>query len=151
MGYGPKAIAPGGRALKFYASVRVDLRRIGAIKSGGDASDPIGHKVQANIIKNKVAPPFKKSVFEIYYGTGISHEACLIDIGIQQKIISQKGSWYSYGETRLGNGKINAMDFLKTDGKQLAQEIQSKILGKTIVAPNIEIEEESIESAVAEV
>ena len=108
--YGSPETTSGGRALKFYASLRMDIRRIGAIKDG---TDIIGNRTRVKVVKNKCAPPFKEAEFDILYNVGISHESLLIDIGAEVGIVEKAGSWYSYGDLRLGQGKENARDFLR--------------------------------------
>jgi recombination protein RecA len=114
----------GGRALKFYASLRMEVRNAGAIRKG---DEKIGHSAKIRIVKNKLAPPFREAVVEIYYGEGISKEAELINLGEQLGVVKKSGTWYSYGNLRLGQGKDNARKFLK-ENPQVAQEIEAKIL-----------------------
>ena len=120
---GPQETTTGGRALKFYASVRIDIRRAESLKQG---TEPIGNRTKAKIVKNKVAPPFKKAEFDIMYGKGISHSGILVDIGLQLNIINKSGSWFSYGDRRLGQGKENVKEILEQD-LELANEIEQKI------------------------
>ena len=108
--FGNPETTSGGRALKFYSSLRMDIRRIGAIKDG---SDLIGNRTRVKVVKNKCAPPFRQAEFDILYNEGISHESLLIDIGVEENIVEKSGSWYSFGDLRLGQGKENARDFLK--------------------------------------
>ncbi len=108
--FGPNETTPGGRALKFYASLRLDIRRIGAIKEGDEAT---GNRVRVKVVKNKVAPPFKLAEFDIMYGEGISREGLLIDLGVEQRVVEKSGAWFSYGEERLGQGRENTRTFLK--------------------------------------
>ena len=121
--FGSPETTTGGRALKFYASMRLDIRRIGAIKEGEETT---GNRTRLRVVKNKVAPPFRSAEFDILYGEGISKEGDLIDLGIAQKIVDKAGSWFSYGEIRLGQGRENARVFLK-DNPDLAGEIDRKI------------------------
>jgi len=121
--YGSPEVTTGGRALKFYASLRLDVRKIENIKQG---TDMIGVRTRVKVVKNKVAPPFKQAEFDIMYGLGISREGSIIDIGAAMDIITKSGAWYSYGEHRLGQGRENVKDFLK-ENPAIAQEIEKKI------------------------
>jgi len=121
--YGNPETTSGGTALKFYATVRLDIRRIGQIKVGDEV---IGSLTRAKVVKNKVAPPFRQAEFEIIYGEGISFESDLIELGVASGILSKTGSWYSYGDERLGQGKDNARIFLKQN-PDIAREIEQKI------------------------
>jgi len=121
--FGSPETTTGGRALKFYASMRLDIRRIGAIKEGEETT---GNRTRLRVVKNKVAPPFRSAEFDILYGEGISKEGDLIDLGIAQKIVDKAGSWFSYGEIRLGQGRENARVFLR-DNPDLAAEIDRKV------------------------
>ncbi len=124
MGYGgPSTTTPGGMALKFHSSVRMEVKRIGAIKSGDENK---GNMVAVKIVKNKMAPPFRTANFDIYFDEGISREAELIDMGVKNKIVEKAGSWYSYNGEKLGQGKDNARQFLK-ENPELADEIEKKI------------------------
>ena len=133
--FGSPEATTGGNALKFYASVRLDIRRIGAIKKGDEI---IGNQTRVKVVKNKVSPPFKMAEFEILYGFGISREGEIIDIGVQHGLIDKAGSWYSYGEDRIGQGKENVREFLKTHPEitaEIEQKIRAKLLPKTVNAP----------------
>lgn len=121
--YGPSETTTGGNALKFYASVRLDVRRIGAIKEGNDI---IGHRVRVKVVKNKVAPPFKTAEFDILYGEGISRIGEVIDIGVQLGLIQKSGSWYSYEGQRLAQGRENLRAFLK-DHPELVEKLEKQI------------------------
>lgn len=121
--FGNPETTTGGNALKFYASVRVDVRRISQIKDSEEAS---GNRTRAKVIKNKVAPPFRKAEFDIMFGKGISKIGEIIDLGVELKVINKSGSWYSYGETRLGQGR-EAVKNLITDNPELAEELEAKI------------------------
>jgi recombination protein RecA len=121
--FGNPETTTGGNALKFYASVRLDIRRIGAIKK---ADEVLGNQTRVKIVKNKVAPPFKQCEFDILYNEGISHEGELIDIGVMHNIVDKSGAWYGYGKERIGQGKDNARQFLK-DHPEMAAEIEEKL------------------------
>jgi recombination protein RecA len=121
--FGSPETTTGGRALKFYASMRIDIRRIGAIKEGEETT---GNRTKLRVVKNKVAPPFRSAEFDILYGEGISREGDLLDLGIAHRIVDKSGSWFSYGEVRLGQGRENARTFLK-DNPDLALEIDRKL------------------------
>ncbi len=123
MGYGSPETTTGGNALKFYASVRIDVRRIATLKQG---EENIGNRVKAKVIKNKVAPPFKQAEFDIMFGEGISKEGELVDYGVKLDIIDKSGAWFSYGDKKLGQGRENVKALLKED-PQLAQEIEDGI------------------------
>jgi recombination protein RecA len=126
--FGSPETTTGGNALKFYSSVRLDIRRIGAIKSGEEV---VGNQTRVKVVKNKVAPPFREAEFEILYGQGISREGEIIDIGSAQNIIEKSGSWYSYKGERIGQGKENAREFLKTH-PDTAREIEDLIRAKML-------------------
>jgi recombination protein RecA len=121
--FGNPETTTGGNALKFYASVRLDIRRIGSIKKGDEV---IGSETRVKVVKNKVAPPFKQADFDILYGDGISREGEMVDLGVLNKVIEKSGAWYSYGADRIGQGKDNAREFLK-EHPELAAEIEAKI------------------------
>ena len=124
--FGNPEVTPGGRALKFYSSVRLDIRRIDLIKSG---TDVIGNRVRVKVAKNKVAPPFKIAEFDIMYGLGISREGSLLDVGSELGILEKSGSWYSYKEERIGQGRENAKVFLMQNEK-ISEEIEGSIREK---------------------
>ncbi len=121
--FGNPETTTGGNALKFYASVRIDIRRIGSIKKGEEV---IGSETRAKIVKNKVAPPFRQAEFDILYGEGISREGEIIELGVVHNIIEKSGAWYSYGKDRIGQGKDNTRDYLKENPK-MANEIEARI------------------------
>ena len=121
--FGNPEVTPGGRALKFYSSVRLDIRRIDSIKSG---TDIIGNRVRVKVAKNKVAPPFKKAEFDIMYGKGISREGSILDVGAEFGILEKSGSWYSYKGERIGQGRENAKVFLMQNEK-IAEEIENEV------------------------
>ena len=139
--FGSPETTTGGNALKFYSSVRLDIRRIGAIKK---ADEVIGNQTRVKVVKNKVSPPFRQAEFEILYGQGISREGEIIDIGVEHGLIEKAGSWYSYGEDRIGQGKENVREFLRNN-PEMAQEIEGKIRAKllpdTVAAPEADDEE----------
>ena len=138
--FGSPETTTGGNALKFYASVRLDIRRIGAIKNGEEV---VGNQTRVKVVKNKVAPPFRETEFEIMYGHGISHEGEIIEIGSNHGIIEKSGSWYSYKGERIGQGKDNARTFLQGH-KEIANEIEELIRAKLLpVKQRAEPEEKS--------
>lgn len=122
--YGNPEVTPGGRALKFYSSVRLDVRKIEILKSG---TEPIGSRTRVKVVKNKVAPPFKEAEFDMMYGKGISKEGEILDLGVKMDIVNKSGAWFSYGETRLGQGRDNSKNYL-LEHPELMGEIQDKIL-----------------------
>ena len=121
--FGSPETTTGGNALKFYASVRIDIRRIGSIKKGDEV---IGNETKVKVVKNKVAPPFKDAVFDILYGEGISRLGEIIDLGVQTKIVDKAGAWYSYSGEKIGQGRDNTREFLR-ENPDLAREIENKI------------------------
>ena len=121
--FGSPETQPGGRALKFYSSQRLDIRRIETLKEGTEA---VGNRVRVKVAKNKVAAPFKQAEFDIEYGQGISHEGCLLDLALEHDLVTKSGSFFSYGELRLGQGRNNTKQYL-AENPELAQEIESKI------------------------
>jgi recombination protein RecA len=129
--FGSPETTTGGNALKFYASIRLDIRRIGAIKKGDEI---IGNQTRVKVVKNKVSPPFKMAEFEILYGEGISREGELIDHGVAQGIIEKAGSWYSYGTDRIGQGKENVRAYLKAN-PEIAADIEAQIRAKLLPDP----------------
>ena len=122
--FGSPESTTGGNALKFYASVRIDVRRIETLKEAGS---PVGNRTRAKVVKNKMAPPFKQAEFDIVYGKGISREGSIIDMGVEAGIVRKSGSWFTYGDDQLGQGKENVRQFL-VDNPELANEIENKIL-----------------------
>jgi len=135
--YGSPETTSGGRALKFYASLRMDIRRIGAIKDG---TDIIGNRTRVKVVKNKCAPPFKEAEFDIRYNVGISHESLLIDIGVEAGIVEKAGSWYSYGDLRLGQGKENTRDFLR-ENPDVLEEVDARVRASIAPGGDPEVEE----------
>ncbi len=132
--FGNPETTTGGNALKFYASVRLDIRRIGAIKKGDEI---IGNQTRVKVVKNKVSPPFKMAEFEILYGEGISRLGEIIELGVQHGFIDKAGSWYSYGSDRIGQGKENVREFLKTNPEiaaEIEQQIRAELLPKSVKA-----------------
>ncbi len=121
--FGSPETTPGGRALKFWASVRIELRRRESIKRG---TDVIGGRVGARVTKNKVAPPFTRAEFDIIFGAGIPHESCVLDEAVARELVEQSGSWFSYGETRLGQGRENAVEFLAAN-PDIVRDLESQI------------------------
>jgi len=132
--FGNPETTTGGNALKFYASVRLDIRRASQIKDG---EDPIGNRTRVKVVKNKVAPPFKKAEFDIMYGGGISKVGEIIDLGVELNVIAKSGSWFSYGETRLGQGR-DAVKAIIADNPELMEELEQNI--KEALAPKVEVE-----------
>ena len=124
--FGNPEVTPGGRALKFYASVRLDIRKIDTIKQGDEF---MGNRTRIKIVKNKVAPPFKQAEFDIMYGAGISREGDVLDIGVKEEIVQKSGAWFSYGDARLGQGRENAKQYFK-ENPLLMLEIENKIREK---------------------
>ncbi|MDR1441206.1 MAG: recombinase RecA [Bifidobacteriaceae bacterium] len=129
--FGSPETTTGGKALKFYASVRLDVRRIETLKEG---TEPVGNRTRVKVVKNKVAAPFKQAEFDILYGQGISREGSLIDLGVEHGIVRKSGAWYTYGNDQLGQGKENVRAFLK-DNPALADEIEQKILAALGITP----------------
>jgi recombination protein RecA len=135
--FGSPETTPGGRALKFYSSVRLDVRRIETLKDGTDA---VGNRVRVKVVKNKVAPPFRQAEFDILYGEGISKEGSLIDVGVEEGIIRKAGAWYTYEGDQLGQGKENARNFLK-EHVDIALEIEKRVKEKLGVEPLAAVED----------
>ncbi len=129
--FGSPETTTGGRALKFYSSVRIDIRRIASIKDGDEVS---GSRARVKVVKNKVAAPFRQAEFDIDYGEGISRVGELIDMGVEHKLVTKSGAWYSYGEVRLGQGRENAKQFLR-ENPDLAEEIENLLREKLGMAP----------------
>jgi len=125
--FGNPETTTGGNALKFYSSVRLDIRRIGSIKKGDEV---VGNETRVKVVKNKVAPPFKQAEFDIMYGAGISREGEIIDLGVQANIVDKAGAWFSYGGTRIGQGKDNAREYLK-EHPEMAIEIENRVREQT--------------------
>ena len=144
--FGNPETTTGGNALKFYSSVRLDIRRIGAIKRGDEV---VGNETRVKVVKNKVAPPFKHVEFDLLYGEGISREGEIIDLGVREGIVDKAGAWYSYNGDRIGQGKDNVRNFLK-EHPEIADEIdgqiRSKLLPQVVVAPVAELVEAEAEA-----
>ncbi len=132
--FGSPETTTGGRALKFYASIRLDVRRIETLKDGAEA---VGNRTRVKVAKNKVAPPFKQAEFDIVYGEGISREGSLIDVGVEQGLIRKSGAWYTYESDQLGQGKENVRSFLR-DNPDLADEIEKRIKEKLGIGPRVD-------------
>lgn len=141
--FGNPETTTGGNALKFYASVRLDIRRIGAIKKGDEV---VGSETRVKVVKNKIAPPFKQAEFDILYGEGISHEGEIIELGVLHNLVEKSGAWYSYEGTKIGQGKDNARQFLK-ENPAIASAIETKLRELLLVKPVVvenELELETI-------
>jgi len=122
--FGNPETTPGGRALKFYTTIRIDLRRLATIKEGGIA---IGNRVRARVVKNKIAPPFRESEFDLMFDNGISYEGDLLDLGLGCEVVEKSGAWLNYGDIRLGQGRENAKKYL-AENKDLCEELKNKVL-----------------------
>jgi recombination protein RecA len=147
--FGSPETQPGGRALKFYSSQRLDIRRIETLKEGTEA---VGNRVRVKVVKNKVAAPFRQAEFDIEYGEGISAEGCLIDLGLEHDIVSKSGSFFSYGDDRLGQGRNNVKAYLR-ENPAVAKEIEQKVYAAIGMAPGhggAEVAELDPAAAVAE-
>lgn len=131
--FGNPEVTPGGKALKFYASIRIDVRKMDTLK---DAEGAMGNRTKAKIVKNKLAPPFKQAEFDIVFGEGISQEGCIMDMGIQFDIIGKSGAWFSYNGEKVANGREKMRQFLK-DNPEISQEIQQKIRAAAKGAPDV--------------
>ena len=141
--FGNPETTTGGNALKFYSSVRLDIRRIGAVKKGDEV---IGSQTRVKVVKNKVAPPFRKAEFEILYGEGSSREGEIIDLGVAENLIDKAGAWYSYNGTRIGQGKENVRQYLK-DNPEIADEIDRQLRDKLLVSAGGKAKEEPVADA----
>jgi recombination protein RecA len=139
--FGSPETTTGGKALKFYSSVRIDIRRIETLKEAGN---PVGNRTRAKIVKNKMAPPFKQAEFDILYGEGISREGSLLDMGVEHNIVRKSGAWYTYDGDQLGQGKENSRRFLK-DNPDLATEIEERIKAELGLGVNQTEDEEDVE------
>ena len=141
--FGNPETTPGGRALKFYSSVRLDIRKMDQLKQGNEI---IGNRTKAKVVKNKVAPPFRQAEFDIIYGHGISKEGCVLDLAIEKEIVQKSGAWYSYNDERMGQGKENARDFLKGN-PEIFKTIEEQIYSAYQIGPQAE---DTSEAAVTE-
>jgi len=121
--FGNPETTPGGRALKFYSSVRIEIRRTDSLKQGGEV---IGNRVKVKIVKNKLSPPFRQAEFDIVFGKGISREGSLVDVGVEAGVLTKSGTWFSYGDTRLGQGRDNARTFLE-EHPDVADQIERQV------------------------
>jgi recombination protein RecA len=142
--FGSPETTTGGKALKFYASVRLDIRRIEALKDG---TDVVGNRTRVKVVKNKMAPPFKQAEFDIIYGQGISREGSLIDVGVEQGLIRKAGAWYTYDGEQLGQGKENVRTFLR-ENPDIANEVEKRIKEKLGVGPRIDADNEPVPAPV---
>jgi recombination protein RecA len=142
--FGSPETTTGGKALKFYASVRLDIRRIEALKDG---TDVVGNRTRVKVVKNKMAPPFKQAEFDIIYGQGISREGSLIDVGVEQGLIRKAGAWYTYDGEQLGQGKENVRTFLR-ENPDIANEVEKRIKEKLGVGPRIDADDEPVPAPV---
>src|SRR5688572_17199030 len=145
--FGSPETTPGGRALKFYSSVRLDIRRIGALKVGAEA---VGNQTRVKVVKNKVAPPFKTVEFDVMYGEGISREGSLLDIGIEHDVVQKSGAWFAYGDERLGQGRENAKQFLK-ENYEVRERILDEIYEKLGLLSPVETADEVAEEPAGQV
>ncbi|WP_424185139.1 recombinase RecA [Actinokineospora sp. G85] len=141
--FGSPETTTGGKALKFYASVRLDVRRIETLKDGGE---PVGNRTRVKVVKNKVAPPFKQAEFDILYGKGVSREGSLIDMGVDQGILRKSGAWYTYEGDQLGQGKENARKFL-IENPDVANEVEKRIKEKLGIGAKLDVEETAADAA----
>jgi recombination protein RecA len=145
--FGSPETTTGGKALKFYASVRLDIRRIETLKDGTDA---VGNRTKVKVVKNKMSPPFKTAEFDILYGIGISREGSLIDLGVEQGIVRKSGAWYTYDGDQLGQGKENARNFLR-ENKDIANEIEKRIKEKLGIGPRLDADATAAQGTAAPV
>ncbi|MGL4859314.1 MAG: recombinase RecA [Enterobacteriaceae bacterium] len=144
--FGNPETTTGGNALKFYSSVRLDIRRIGAIKEGDEV---VGNETRVKVVKNKVAPPFRQAEFQILYGGGISKESELIDLGVKYKLVEKAGAWYSYNGEKIGQGKANSMKFLQEHdelSKELEEKLRTMLLTPGVALQNSVAEDEPVEA-----
>ena len=144
--FGSPETTSGGRALKFYSSVRIDIRRIGAIKTDGEFS---GNRTVAKVVKNKVAAPFRKAEFDIIFNIGISYHGDLLDLGVEEELVKRAGTWYSIGEERIGQGRDRAVQFLR-DHPELSERLDRELRSRFFDKPKPEKETEKVEALVSE-
>jgi recombination protein RecA len=136
--FGNPEVTPGGRALKFYASVRLDIRRVETIKTG---TESVGNRVRVKVVKNKVSPPFRVAEFDVMYGEGISVEGGLLDVGVAMDVVTKTGAWFTFNETRLGQGREASKEFLKTNtdvAAEIDRRIRAKMVDTTLPVEGIE-------------
>ena len=136
--FGNPETTTGGNALKFYSSVRLDIRRTGAIKQGDEV---VGNETRVKVVKNKVSPPFKQAEFQIMYGQGIYHMGEVIDLGVKQGLVDKSGAWYAYQGNKIGQGKANAANYLE-EHPEVAQEIEAEIRNQLLTSAPVPAEEE---------
>ena len=144
--WGSPETTSGGRALKFYASVRIDIRRIETLKVGAEM---IGNRVRAKIVKNKVAPPFKEAQFDIMFGKGISREGCLLDVGVEHGIVRKGGAWFTYDDVQLGQGKENSKNYLR-ENPDLALQLENDVYKAVGMIESDENEQEDKDDVIDE-
>ena len=144
--FGNPETTTGGNALKFYSSVRIDIRRTGSVKEGDEI---VGNETRVKIVKNKVAPPFKQAEFIIMYGQGISKEGELIDLGVKHNLVDKAGAWFSYKGSKIGQGKANSIKFLK-ENVEIANEIEQKLREMLLLQATIKPEEGETQSLAAD-
>jgi recombination protein RecA len=142
--FGNPETTTGGNALKFYSTIRLDIRRIAQIKNG---TDVIGNRVKVKVVKNKVAPPFRISEFDIEFGKGISKAGELVDLGVEQNVIQKSGSWFSYGETRLAQGR-DAVKQLLLDNPELAEEMEKKLKTLLSTPPTTDVKSKPVKQEI---
>jgi len=142
--FGNPETTTGGNALKFYSSVRLDIRRIGAVKQGDEVT---GNETRVKVVKNKVSPPFRQAEFQILYGQGINQLGEVLDLGVQQGLVDKSGAWYAYKGDKIGQGKQNACDFLRENpaiAEEIEQEIRARLLPDPTEAPAVKEEEAEV-------
>jgi recombination protein RecA len=140
--FGSPETTTGGNALKFYSSVRLDIRRTGAVKQGDEI---VGNETRVKVVKNKVSPPFKQAEFQIMYGKGIYHMGEVIDLGVKEGLVDKAGAWYAYNGDKIGQGKANASQYLE-DNPQIAEEIETELRARLLMSQLPEKEEDEAEA-----